>query len=80
MLENWKDEAPRDRIIVALDCDRARALDLADMLSGHAAWLKIGMTLFYKLGPQIVYELKERGLGKKGGSDTRGAASRSSST
>ncbi|MCR5582083.1 MAG: orotidine-5'-phosphate decarboxylase [Eggerthellaceae bacterium] len=62
MLENWKDEAPRDRIIVALDCDRARALDLADMLSGHAAWLKIGMTLFYKLGPQIVYELKERGF------------------
>ena len=31
----------RDRIIVAIDCDRERALELADSLSGHAAWLKV---------------------------------------
>ena len=44
----------RDRVIVALDCDRERALELAHELSGHAAWLKVGMTLYYAEGPQIV--------------------------
>ena len=43
----------RDRVIVAIDCDRTRALELADALSGHAKWLKVGMTLFYAEGPQI---------------------------
>lgn len=52
----------RDRIIVAIDCDRTRALELADALSGHAAWLKVGMTLFYSEGPQIVREFNERGF------------------
>ena len=52
----------RDRIIVAIDCDRERALELADSLSGHAAWLKVGMTLFYAEGPQIVREFNERGF------------------
>ena len=37
----------RDRVIVALDCDRERALELAHELSGHAAWLKVGMTVSY---------------------------------
>ena len=41
----------KDRIIVALDCDRSRALELADMLAGKAKWIKIGMTLFYQEGP-----------------------------
>ncbi len=41
----------------------ARApLELADALSGHAAWLKVGMTLFYAEGPQIVREFNERGF------------------
>lgn len=52
----------RDRIIVAIDCDRARALELADALEGHARWLKVGMTLFYAEGPQIVREFNERGF------------------
>lgn len=52
----------RDRVIVALDCDRARALELADTLSGHAGWLKVGMTLFYAEGPAIVRELRDRGF------------------
>lgn len=50
------------RIIVALDCDRPRALELADALSGAASWVKVGMTLFYREGPSIVAELQERGL------------------
>lgn len=62
MLEHFDRLDPAERIIVALDCDRARALDLADTLSGHARWLKIGMTLFYALGPSIVNELKSAGF------------------
>ena len=52
----------KDRIIVALDCDREEALRLADQLAGHAAWLKVGMTLYYQEGPEIVRELKDRGF------------------
>ncbi|MDY2777594.1 MAG: orotidine-5'-phosphate decarboxylase [Collinsella sp.] len=52
----------RDRIIVAIDCGRDRALELADALSGHAVWLKVGMTLFYAEGPSIVQEFKCRGF------------------
>lgn len=52
----------RDRVIVALDCDRERALELAHELSGHAAWLKVGMTLYYQEGPRIVEELKDMGF------------------
>ena len=49
----------RDRVIVALDCDRERALELAHELSGHAAWLKVGMTLYYAEGPEIVKTFKD---------------------
>lgn len=52
----------RDRVIVALDCDRGRALELADMLSGKAAWLKVGMTLFYQEGPYFINALQKRGF------------------
>lgn len=54
--------SPRERIIVALDCDKSRALELASMLAGKATWLKIGMTLFYQEGPSLVTELQERGF------------------
>ncbi len=56
------DADARDRVIVALDCDRACALDLAAKLSGHARWLKVGMTLFYSEGPEIVRAFKELGF------------------
>ena len=52
----------RDRIIVALDCDKQEALRLADLLAGHATWMKVGMTLYYQEGPSIVQELKDRGF------------------
>lgn len=52
----------RERIIVALDCDRTRALELAGKLSGHATWLKVGMTLFYAEGPDIVREFRKLGF------------------
>lgn len=52
----------RDRVIVALDCDRETALDLAGKLSGHARWLKVGMTLYYAEGPSIVKTFKDLGF------------------
>ena len=52
----------KDRIIVALDCDRSRALELADMLAGKAKWIKIGMTLFYQEGPYFINALQKRGF------------------
>lgn len=55
------DEA-RERIIVALDCGRAEALALAGTLSGHARWLKVGMTLYYAEGPSIVRAFRDRGF------------------
>lgn len=56
------EQEARDAIIIALDCDRETALDLADRLSGKAIWVKVGMTLFYRYGPSIVDEMRARGL------------------
>lgn len=62
MTQGFEALSARERIIVALDCDREEAFALADQLEGHATWLKIGMTLFYAEGPAIVEELKSRGF------------------
>ena len=52
----------RDKIMVALDCDAERALELAHELEGRASWLKVGMTLFYSEGPKIVEAMKRLGF------------------
>ncbi len=52
----------RDAIIVALDCEKDEALDLAKKLSGKARWVKVGMTLFYAEGPQIVRAMHDAGM------------------
>lgn len=52
----------RDSVITALDCGREEALKLADELSGHAGWVKVGMTLYYACGPEIVSEMHRRNL------------------
>ena len=54
MLAAFESIPHADRVIVALDCRRAKALDLAVALQGKAKWLKIGMTLYYSEGPAIV--------------------------
>ena len=46
MLAAFESIPRADRVIVALDCPRAKALDLAVALQGKAKWLKIGMTLY----------------------------------
>lgn len=56
-------DAMRDRIIVALDLpDGARALEVARQLKGQVGWVKVGMTLFYAEGPQIVRDLRSLGF------------------
>lgn len=52
----------RDAVIVALDCDGVRANELAAALAGKAAWVKVGMTLFFREGPDVVREMHDRGL------------------
>lgn len=51
-----------DRLIVALDCDGREALALAHELAGEVRWLKVGMTLFYEQGPEIVGRLRSLGF------------------
>ncbi len=50
-----------ERIIVALDCGRDEAIELAEKLRGRARWVKVGMTLYYACGPSIVAAFKQRG-------------------
>jgi len=53
----------RGRIIVALDLpDAASALDMARTLKGRVSWVKVGMTLFYAEGPQVVRDLRALGF------------------
>ena len=56
-------DGARDRIIVALDLpDGVQALEMARSLVGTVGWVKVGMTLFYAEGPQIVRELRALGF------------------
>ena len=55
-------EEAREAIIIALDMGREEALALCDRLGGTARWVKVGMTLYYAYGPQVVREMHDRGL------------------
>jgi orotidine-5'-phosphate decarboxylase len=51
------------KVMVALDKpDAEAALRLAERLEGTGCWVKVGMELFYAAGPDVVRELKSRGL------------------
>ena len=52
----------RDSIIVALDTDAHSALAIARSLRGHVGHLKVGMTLYYAEGPEIVTRLRDMGF------------------
>lgn len=62
MLTVFDSTPVEERIILALDCSRDEAMDLADKLRGRARWVKIGMTLYYACGPSIVAAFKQRGF------------------
>ena len=58
----WNQTSERDRIMVALDCSADEAIVLGEKLAGHARWVKIGMTLYYAVGPAIVRDFHKLGF------------------
>lgn len=63
MLKSLKggDKMSRD-VIIALDFDSSeKALNFIDKFQEDEVYVKIGMELFYKAGPEIVREFKKRG-------------------
>lgn len=52
----------RESIIVALDTEAHTALSLARALQGRVKWVKVGMTLYYAEGPQIVAQFRDMGF------------------
>jgi hypothetical protein len=53
---------PPEKIIVALDfSDEQKLLSFFDMIKGHNVWVKVGMELFYSMGPKVIHEAKDRG-------------------
>lgn len=54
---------PAEKVIVALDFSREEeVVPLLDKLKDQKVWVKVGMELFYSLGPSMIYLAKERGL------------------
>ena len=62
MLNEWKNQPAKDRIIVALDCEADKALAISYALRNRAKWVKVGMTLYYAYGDDLVKILKQRGF------------------
>ncbi len=61
MLTSFDSIARKDRVIIALDCDADKAISIAYQLAGEATWVKVGMTLYYAYGTDLIKMLKERG-------------------
>lgn len=62
-MDRWMAADARDRIIVALDHpDLDSALACARTLVGHARWVKVGMTLYYREGPGAVAAMRDLGF------------------
>lgn len=54
---------PAEKIIVALDTQDPKKLEaLFETLQGEKIWVKVGMELFYALGPQVIFSAKEKGF------------------
>ena len=54
---------PAEKIIVALDTpEEAKLNELFKALQGEKIWVKIGMEVFYALGPQVIFKAKENGF------------------
>lgn len=61
MLGNFTEQSRIDRTIIALDCEADKAISIAYQLAGRAKWVKIGMTLYYAYGADLIKMLKARG-------------------
>lgn len=54
---------PAEKIIVALDfSEEHKVLSFFETLKGHNVWVKVGMELFYSMGPKVIHEAKDRGF------------------
>lgn len=54
---------PAEKIIVALDTpDSAKLKYLLTQLAGHKVWVKVGMELYYSMGPEVIFKAKELGF------------------
>lgn len=54
---------PSEKVIVALDsANEDEIKKLLNSLKGSNVWVKIGMELFYALGPKVIFEAKDHGL------------------
>lgn len=59
----FQPQTPEERLIVALDVPAQQALSLAKTLKQVGVkWVKVGMSLYYEQGPQILSALREEGL------------------
>ncbi len=61
MLNSFDSLSRKERVIVALDCEADKAISIAYELAGEASWVKIGMTLYYAYGSDLIKILKDRG-------------------
>lgn len=54
---------PPEKVIIALDVsDENAAMALLKKLQGEKVWIKVGMELFYSVGPKIIHEAKDAGF------------------
>jgi orotidine-5'-phosphate decarboxylase len=53
----------KERLIIALDIsERDKLQTVLKKISGSVSWVKVGMELFYREGPQIIREIKDQGF------------------
>lgn len=53
----------KERLIIALDLsDHGRLDQTLKDLSGAVSWVKVGMEIFYRFGPDVVQKVKDRGF------------------
>jgi orotidine-5'-phosphate decarboxylase len=51
------------KIIVALDTqDPAKLAKIFVSLQGYPVWVKVGMEIYYSIGPKVIHEAKDKGL------------------
>lgn len=54
---------PSEKVIVALDfSERKSVSDFLKKIEGEKVWVKVGMELYYSLGPSIIEEAKKMGF------------------
>ena len=61
-MNNWQNEKPSERVIIALDCEVEKAISIVHELKGEAKWVKIGMTLYYAYGELLIRICKDCGF------------------